>query len=113
MAQRSITILVDDLSGKDLEDGTGETVNFALDGSRYEIDLDRNSAEKLRDALAPYIKAGRRASTFARRRPPARRVQAAPDPGAVRAWAAAHGIKVSKRGRIPASVVERFRAAGN
>lgn len=113
MAQRSITVLVDDLSGKELEDGTGDTVDFALDGIRYEIDLHRASADKLRAALAPFIRAGRRARTPADRRPPARRVQAPPDPSAVRAWAAAHGIEVSKRGRIPASVVDQFIAAGN
>lgn len=33
-----------------------------------------------------------------------------PDPAAVRAWAAEHGIKVSPRGRIPAAVLERYRA---
>jgi hypothetical protein len=35
------------------------------------------------------------------------------DTSAVRAWAAAHGIPVSPRGRISASVIEQFRAAGN
>jgi Lsr2 len=34
-------------------------------------------------------------------------------PSAVRAWAAAHAVRVSDRGRIPASVVAQFEAAGN
>ena len=32
---------------------------------------------------------------------------------AVRAWAEANKIDVSQRGRIPQSVVDQFRAAGN
>lgn len=39
MAQRVLTQLVDDIDGTELEDGQGETVTFALDGSNYEIDL--------------------------------------------------------------------------
>ena len=35
------------------------------------------------------------------------------DNRAVRAWARSNGIELSPRGRIPADVVERFRAAGN
>jgi hypothetical protein len=35
------------------------------------------------------------------------------DPKAVRAWAASNKIQINDRGRIPASVVEQYRAAGN
>ena len=35
------------------------------------------------------------------------------DRKAVRKWAQANGIEVSARGRIPAEIVERYRAAGN
>jgi hypothetical protein len=33
----------------------------------------------------------------------------APDPVAVRAWAAQHGVEVAARGPIPASVLSRYR----
>jgi hypothetical protein len=33
--------------------------------------------------------------------------------GDIRAWAKEHGLAVSERGRIPASVVEQYHAAGN
>jgi hypothetical protein len=39
--------------------------------------------------------------------------QVALQPQAVRAWAKANRFDVSPRGRIPQSVVDRFRAAGN
>jgi hypothetical protein len=35
------------------------------------------------------------------------------DNTAIRVWAQANGIELSKRGRIPADVVNQFKAAGN
>jgi len=35
------------------------------------------------------------------------------DPAAVRAWAASNGVSVSARGRVSATVIEQYRAAGN
>ena len=60
MAQRQVTVFTDDVTGEELEDG--ETVSFALDGVEYEIDLSGEHAEQLRDAVAPYIRHGRRIS---------------------------------------------------
>lgn len=37
-----------------------ETVRFALDGQSYEIDLSPADAAEMREALAPYVQAGRR-----------------------------------------------------
>ncbi|MDX6309821.1 MAG: hypothetical protein QOI06_2867 [Nocardioidaceae bacterium] len=110
MAHKRVTILRDDLTGKILSDGAGETVLFGLDGNSYEIDIDTKGAEKLRGALATYIAAARRVSGTRSSRIP--RVKSAPDPGTVRAWAAAQGIQVGDRGRLPASVVAQFEAAG-
>lgn len=59
MAQKIVTYLVSDLSGKDV-DPSGETVTFALDGEAYEIDLSEKEAKALRSALEPYIQSGRR-----------------------------------------------------
>ena len=56
MAQRTQTILIDDVDG-----GEGaETVTFALDGVTYEIDLSKSNASALRDAMAPWVGHGRR-----------------------------------------------------
>lgn len=60
MAQRTITTLVDDLDGTDLEPGSGETIRFGIDGRTYEIDLSADNAGALREALRPYTEAGRR-----------------------------------------------------
>ncbi len=111
MAQRNITIIIDDLTGKELPDGTGETVTFSLDGVRYELDVDTKGAARLRSLLAPYINAGRKLQGT--RQTPGRRMKTGNDPVAVRAWAASNGLQVSDRGRIPAHVIAQFEAAGN
>ena len=68
MAQHIFVSLVDDIDGSEAD----ETVQFALDGVTYEIDLSAENAEELRDALAPYIEHARRAGgrkrTSSRRR---------------------------------------------
>lgn len=109
MAQKTIVQLMDDLDGTELTRGSGETVEFGLDGQSYEIDLSRQNANKLREALSRYLKAGRKAGNK-------RRIGTTPvdvDSRAVRAWARANGIELSPRGRVPADVVRRFREAGN
>ena len=112
MARRIVHQLVDDIDGTLLEVGEGETVHFALNGTAYEIDLTVAHAEELRAALAPYLKAGRRASAGgARAAAPRRRTAANSETAEIREWAKAQGLKVSERGRIAADVLEAYRAA--
>jgi hypothetical protein len=56
MAQKVQTLFIDDLDGSEA-DGT---VRFGLDGTEYEIDLNTDHAQKLRDELARYVSAARR-----------------------------------------------------
>jgi hypothetical protein len=116
MAQRTIIRIIDDLDDTEIVDGTGETVRFGLDGREYEIDLTQEHADELRAALDRYAQAARRVGGRQNRAgntgaKPAASVDYSSQ--AVRAWARANKIDVSPRGRIPQSVVERFRAAGN
>jgi hypothetical protein len=116
MAQRTIIQLTDDLDGKPIPDGKGETVRFSLDRTDYEIDLAEKNARALRDTFAKYIGAARRASGTrggrGRGRNRATRSGSRDyDPKAVRAWAESQGIEVSSRGRVSADLVARFRKA--
>lgn len=119
MAQRTIVKLTDDLDGKPIPDGKGETIRFSLDRADYEIDLAEKNAKALRDAFTKYISAARRAGSGRRTgRARAGRRGTGPsqdsrgyDPKAVRAWAESQGIQVSKRGRVPADLVAKFQAA--
>jgi len=111
VAQKVQTLFIDDIDGSAAEG----TIRFGLDGTDYEIDLNGEHAEQLRDALAAYVKAGRRASGASRR--PARGGRKGSQSGLntteVREWAKAHGIEVKDRGRVPAELVVKFMAATN
>jgi len=106
MAQRVSVELEDDLDGGPAD----ETLRFGLGGSDYEIDLSKKNASKFRRQTAPYIEHARKAGRGQRRRP-ARTASSRERSGDIRAWAKDHGIAVSERGRIPASVVRQYQAA--
>ena len=107
MAQKVTIALEDDLDGGPA-DGT---VRFAIDGTDYEIDLRASHAEAFRKQLAPYLEHARKAGRSPRRS--GRIAASRQHSGDIRAWAKDHGIAVSERGRISASVAEQYRAAHN
>lgn len=116
MAQKVLVQLIDDLDGTAAEDV--ETVNFALDGVVYEIDLKAENASKLRDSLADFVASARRTGGRAKRGvvgTSSRRVVAEArtkeQTKAIREWARSHGHELSDRGRIPTSVIEEFEKA--
>jgi len=109
MAQKVQTLFIDDLDGSEAEG----SVQFGLDGTDYEIDLNSEHAEELRAALGRYVAAARRVSGSGR--PPGRSGRrnggsSDVDTKHVRAWAKEQGIELKDRGRVPVSVVARFRA---
>lgn len=109
MVQRTKIQFIDDLDGRTIADGKGETVGFSLDGASYEIDLKSNNAAALRKALMPYIAAGRRV-------PPARRVRRrktsnVEETRRIKAWARENGFEVASRGRVSQQVRTAYTAA--
>ena len=106
MAQRVTVALEDDLDGGPAD----ETVRFAFGGSDYEIDLSKKNAAAFRKKLALFVEHARRAGRAQPRRP-GRTAASRQRSGDIRTWAKDHGIAVSERGRIPASVVEQYQAA--
>jgi hypothetical protein len=110
VAQKIQTLFIDDLDGSDAEG----TVRFGLDGAEYEIDLNAEHARELRDALARYMSAARRTGGAAKR-PAARGSRRGSANGVnttqVREWAKSQGMEVKDRGRIPAGLVVKFKAA--
>jgi hypothetical protein len=109
VAQKIQTLFIDDLDGSAAEG----TVRFGLDGTEYEIDLNAEHAKALRDALARYMGAARRVSGSVRRPPRSGRRTSATglNTTEVREWAKAQGIEVKDRGRVPAELVVKFKAA--
>ncbi|MBV8996905.1 MAG: Lsr2 family protein [Pseudonocardiales bacterium] len=118
MAQKTIVTLVDDLTGEAAEN-IG-TVEFALDGWAYELDLTDENGAKLREALSLYVNAARKIG--GRRRSGARPSRAIKSTSraanynretlkAIREWAKKNGHNVSDRGRLPADVVKAWETA--
>jgi hypothetical protein len=103
MARRTVVLLEDDLDASEAV----ETVSFAIDGVEYRIDLNEAHANELRDAMKRYLPAARKSGGRGR---PARRSAGGTDTKA-REWAKQNGIQVNSRGRIPADVMDKYKAA--
>ncbi|HEX6520881.1 MAG TPA: Lsr2 family protein [Streptosporangiaceae bacterium] len=111
------TLFIDDLDGSQA-DGT---VRFGLDGTEYEIDLNTQHAQALRTTMGRYAAAARRSAGTGQqpakhgRHPgltgdgPRRRTRASN--AEMRDWARTQGINISKRGRMPAELIVKFKAA--
>lgn len=111
MVQRVQVILVDDITGGE----ANETVEFALDGVTYEIDLSDENAAKLREDLAPWIgqarRAGGRRQTRRRGTGGASTGGRSDDLAKMREWGRENGYKVSSRGRVSQEVQDAYAAA--
>lgn len=103
MAKKTVVSLIDDIDGSEAV----ETIAFSVDGSGFEIDLSKANAKAFRKAVQPYVDAGRKATVRSGRRTTPRTTNARE----IRDWAAANGVDVPARGRIPAAVQDQYRAA--
>ena len=117
MAQKTIVTLVDDLTGEEAENIS--TVEFALDGVTYELDLTDENSTKLHDSLAQYAKAGRKIGGRRRGPRPGRAIKSTGGAAgynretlkSIREWAKKNGHNVSDRGRLPAEVLQAWQTA--
>ena len=106
MAQRTVTILSDDLDGKEGRDIA--TVTFGYDGSTYEIDLSKKNRTALEKSLSPYIDAARKTTSAPRRSSKKSSPRATPED---REWLRSNGFpNVKDRGRLPGEAIEALRS---
>lgn len=112
VASRTIVQLIDDITGEEIADGGGDSIQFAWGGYAYTIDLSNKNIAKFEKAIAPYVDAATRVGKASNVTPLRRsRKNDEVDTASVRAWAASNGYDVSPRGRIKAEVLEAYRAA--
>lgn len=106
MARKTQVILTDDIDGSE----ASQTVPFGLDGVAYEIDVNDDHAEQLREQLATWTSSGRRVGG---RKVGSRRAAGGDRERTtrIREWARANGQEVSNRGRIAGSVIEAYDAS--
>lgn len=109
MAQRVRIELTDDLE----KDGTlaNQTVNFALDGVKYEIDLSEGNAQRLRDDLAQWVASARRSGGRKTRSSAPRPRSDVGSANDIRLWARSQGMEVSDRGRVREDIRQAYEAA--
>jgi hypothetical protein len=110
VAMAKKTVFVDDLDGS--EDGV-RTIDFALEGVSYSIDLGERNADKLHTTLSKYIDHAARVSGSPRRSRSQSRAAAPVKTNreriqAIREWARDNGYEVSDRGRISLAVQEAY-----
>lgn len=105
MAQQISVTLTDDLDGETAAD---ETIEFAIDGIAYQIDLCQKNADTMRESLHQWVSNARKVSGRTRARRPATTRSRTEDLAPIRAWAKANGMKVSDRGRVSAEIVAAF-----
>lgn len=121
MSTRIIKELVDDIDGGDAE----ETLNFAVNGVTYDIDLSPGNLTKFHEFMRPYIQNGRRVGGRQTKRgaavtptAPATAVRgdsyarlSKDQNKAIREWAEKNGHEIPPRGRLPKHILAAFDAA--
>lgn len=118
MAQRTVIVTTDDLSGEEIAEADVDNVEFEWGGQRYVIDLGPENSEKFQEAMAPWIGHATRVNrnNVTRMQPRKRRdvqhvTAVETDSSAIRAWAESQGIEVSNRGRVSRRIREQYEAA--
>lgn len=104
--------LVDDIDGSPAT----TTIEFAIGGEDYVIDLSDQHADEFNKALAPYIEHARHAPANKRK---ARKSRSSSEASRakrrknaqIRAWALENGITIAKRGVLNQSVIDAYEAA--
>lgn len=112
MAQQVKITLTDDIDGSE----ASQTISFSFNEKAFEIDLNDDHAEQLREALEPFMKAGRsfkggrraNASTARTGRGGSRSKE---ELTAIREWATQNGLDVSARGRISQKILDAYTEA--
>jgi hypothetical protein len=113
MATETTVTFIDDLDGTK----AAGTFTFGLNGKTYEIDLSDENADKLHDALAPFIEHGREVKADKGKHGGKDKRSAGSgrtprgETAAIRKWARENGHELKDRGRIPQPIVEAYHAA--
>lgn len=102
MASETLTVIHDDTDGS----SGAETRRFAIEDTHYCIDLtDKNWEEFLR-LVQPYVAVAKPDRRL--RRPSPEEIA---ERSLIRSWAESAGLEIGSRGRIPHTVIEKYREA--
>ena len=107
--------LVDDIDGSPAT----TTIEFAIGGKDYVIDLSEENAAAFNAVLAPYIEHARRARATKKNKNATRKSRSSSEAARakrqrnteIRDWAIANGVTVAKRGMLNQSVIDAYETA--
>lgn len=108
---------MDDIDGSVIDDESGETIEFAVNGVEYVIDLKAKNANEFHYYIEHAVRVGgrkRKPSPAGATTPSKTGTPVTRDPAqtrAIRQWAADEGYEINDRGRIPAAIEEAYNAA--
>lgn len=108
--QKISSTLIDDLDGTE----SAQTVQFALDGKAYKIDLSKANAGRLRGDLSAYIANAtldKGAAKATRTTQPKASTENREENARIRQWAQQNGYVLADRGRLPKQVIDDYKAA--
>ncbi|MFE5550195.1 Lsr2 family protein [Streptomyces sp. NPDC056534] len=108
MAQKNVTIYIDDLTGEETHEGATHT--FSLNGVTYEIDLSPDSYDQMLEAFGPYLNAARKIRGKKKAASP-RSHLTGPSTAEIRDWARSNNFEINERGRVPAEIREAYESA--
>lgn len=122
VAKKLLTQLIDDIDGTVIDDESGASIEFSVNGVEYLLDLKAKNTNEFHRKIGYYIEHATRVGGRKRKNSATSAASpAAPsgtgatrDPAqtrAIRQWAADNGYEISDRGRIPAAIEEAFTAA--
>lgn len=102
MARHNIVQYSDDFDGTPLNEDEVRVIRFSVDGTDYLLDVSESNAERFYEAIAPFIAKARTQPVDA---------MASISASDIRLWAKEQGYEVASRGKIPAELIEDYRAA--
>jgi hypothetical protein len=97
VARTYVAVIKDDLTGEVVDQEDAESIEFAVNGKSYMIDLGKENAAEFYKSLDKYIAVATRVAGTSSHKP-ARGSKK--DLAAIREWGKENGFKVSARGRV-------------
>lgn len=108
MARTYVAVIEDDLTGEVVDQKDAESIEFAVNGNSYTIDLGKKNAAEFHKSLDRYIAVATKVGGGSTRKP-ARGGRE--DLAAIRGWGKENGFKVSERGRVSTELKDAYRKA--
>jgi O-methyltransferase involved in polyketide biosynthesis len=108
VARTYVAVTEDDLTGEVVEQKDAESIEFAVNGKSYTIDLGKKNAAEFHKSFDKYIAVATKVGGAGTRKPARGSKE---DLAAIRGWGKENGFKVSERGRVSAELEDAYRKA--